>query len=74
MTWFNAKRRDLRWLEVRSAHVSLDMTRIEEDAQNFSQYLRKQGAAGQIWTSLKNYNKNLQNKKGIFLIEPWQSK
>lgn len=50
------------------------MTWIEENAQNFSQYLCKQGAAGQIWTSLKNYNNNLQNKKGIFLTEPQQSK
>lgn len=39
------------------------MTWIEEDAQNFSQYLCKQGAAGQIGTSLKNYDNNLQNKK-----------
>lgn len=66
MTWFNAKRRDLRWWEARSAHVRLDMTWIEEDAQNFSQYLCKQGAAGQIGTSLKNYYNSLQNKKKAY--------
>jgi len=61
MTWFNAKWRDLRWWEAHSAHVCLDMTRIGEDAQNFSQYLCQQGAAGQIGTSLKTYDSNLQN-------------